>query len=361
MALQGNLRDFSVSEILQLLGTQKKTGCLLMKRDGGSVAIYLSDGRVVSARDPGMRADDPLLAFLRDIHRLSEEQYRGLLTLHRETGRDLEDLLLNGRYLEQEELAGLVERQILDTLLRLAHWENGDYRFDPAIAWKGERLVRLSTEGVLIEAARRADEQKRFAAHFADPNKVLGVRDLPNPQEPLSDEERELFGIIDGHHTIAEVTAAAPLTEYETHEALHRMIEAGWVEICGRRDPAVVTPEPSPVRPAPVHRRAVARELSMSAAALVVVAALLAGGHFVTRATPAERGPADVFVATQVRDLRKVLELYQREKGTYPERLEDLVSDRWISARELDVPGHRLRYRREDAGADYKLRLEREP
>ena len=360
MALQGNLNDFTVSEILQLLGTQTKTGCLLMKRDTETVVIYVSDGRIVSTRDPGMRADDPLLAFLRGIHRLSDEQYRGLLTLHRETDRDLEDLLLNGRYMEQEELSSYVERQILETLLRLSHWDSGTYRFDPAIAWKGTRLVRLSTEGVLIEAARRLDESRRFQALFADPNKVLGVRDLPDPEEPISDEERELFGIIDGKHTIAEVTSAAPLTEYETHEALHRMMEAGWVEIGGRRDPGHVATEP-PARPTPVQRRALARELFVSAAAMVVVAGLLAGGHFVTRAAPADRGPTDVFVATQLRDLRKVLELYQRENGGYPERLEQLVEDRWLSNDGIQVPGHRLRYRREGTGADYRLRLEREP
>lgn len=360
MALQGNLRDFSVSEILQMIGTQQKTGCLLLTRDAEHLVIYVSDGRVVSARDPGMRADDPLLVLLRSIHRLPEEQYRGLVTIHRETGRDLEDLLLTGRYMEQEELAGYVERQILDTLLRLSHWDDGTYRFDPAIAWKGTRLVRLSTEGALIEAARRVDEQKRFRAMFADPHQVLGVRDLPDPEEPLTDEERELFGIIDGKHTLAEVTDAAPLTEYETHEALHRLMEAGWVEKTGRRDPGQAPP-PVPTRSAPVERRALARELLVSAAALVVVAGLLAGGYFVTRAMPADPRPAEVFVATQLRDLRKVLELYRRETGAYPERLQLLVEDHWIGARELQVPGHRLRYRREGAGADYRLRLEPAP
>jgi len=358
VALQGSLQDFTVSEILQLLGTQQKTGCLMLKREAENLSIYVSDGRVVSARDPGMRPDDPLVAFLRDIHRLPEEQYRGLLTLNRETGRDLEDLLLNGRYMEQEELSSYVERQILDTLLRLSRWDSGTYRFDPAVAWKGARLVKLSTEGALIEAARRVDEHKRFRALFADPHKVLGVRDLPDPEEPLSDEERDLFGIIDGQHTIAEVTSAAPLTEYETHEALHRLMEAGWVEIIGRRDPGHVATDVA-ARPTPVQRRAVARDLLVSAAAVVVVAALLAGGHWVTRATPAGLDPTDVFVATQLRDLRKVLELYQRENGGYPERLEQLVEDRWLSAQEIAVPGHRLRYRREGAGANYRLELDR--
>src|SRR5262245_11165861 len=360
MALQGNLRDFSVSEILQLLGTQKKTGCLLLNRTGENAVVYVGEGRVVSARDPGMKADDPLLAFLKDIHRLPEEQYRGLTTIHRETGRDLEDLLLNGRYMEQDELAGYIERQILDTLLRVSSWDDGTYRFDPAVTWKADRLVRLSTEGVLIEAARRIDERKRFAHLFADPHQVLGVRDLPDPDEPLSDEERELFGIIDGKHTLAEVTAAAPLTEYETQEALHRLIESGWVEAVGRRDPGILAPE-SPPRPPPIRPRALARELFVTAAAVVVVAVLVAGGHLATRPTPASRSASDVFVAAQMRDLRKVLDLYQRENGRYPERLEQLVEDHWLAANGIAIPGHRLQYRRQGSGADYRLRLDREP
>ncbi|MEK7330109.1 MAG: DUF4388 domain-containing protein [Candidatus Eisenbacteria bacterium] len=358
MALQGNLRDFSVSEILQLLGTQKKTGCLLLQRDAETCIVYVNDGRVVSARDPGMRPDDPLVRFLREIHRLSEEQYRGLLTIHRETGRDLEDLLLTGRYMDQEELASYIERQILATLLCLSHWESGSYRFDPAVTWKGARLVRLSTEGALIESARRVDEHKRHRALFTDAHQLLGVRDLPDPDDPLSEEERELFGIIDGQHTVTEVAAAAPLTEYETHEALQRMMEAQWVEFVGRRDPGRVAAAP-PARGAVPRGRALAREFLAVAAALIVMASLLVGGRFMTRSSAIPTASGDVFVATQMRDLRKMLELYRREHGVYPERLGQLVEDDWLAARNLTISNHRLRYRRSPSGTDYQLQLDR--
>jgi hypothetical protein len=357
MALQGNLRDFSVSEILQLLGTQKKTGCLLLQRDAETCVVYVGDGRIVSARDPGMRPDDPLVRFLRVIHRLSEEQYRGVLTLHRETGRDLEDLLLTGRYMDQEELASCIERQILDTLLQLSHWESGSYRFDPAVTWKGARLVKLSTEGALIEAARLIDENKRHRAVFADPHQLLGVRDLPDPDDPLSEEERELFGIIDGQHTLAEVAAAAPLTEYETHEALHRMMEAQWVEFAGRREPGRVAAAP-PARGAVPRRRTLAREFLAVAVALIVMAGLLVGGRFMTRSSVIPAASGDVFVATQIRDLRMMLELYRRDHGVYPQQLAELVEDDWLTARDLVVPHHRLRYRRAPSGTDYQLQLD---
>src|SRR5207244_3918709 len=130
------LRDFSVTEILQLLGTQRKTGCLVLEWDERRAVFYVIDGRIVSTRQPGMAKDDPLLRFLLKIRRLSNEQYRGILTIQRESNRDLEDLLVNGRYLEAEELGQYIERQILDDLLRVTAWENGAYHFDSNARWQ---------------------------------------------------------------------------------------------------------------------------------------------------------------------------------------------------------------------------------
>lgn len=354
MALQGNLRDFSVSEILQLLGTQKKTGCLLLERGGDRRAVFVLEGRIVSAREPGMRPDDPLLRFLRSIQRFSDEQHRGLLAIHKETGRDLEDLILNGRYLDQDELAAYVERQILDTLLELAYWETGSYRFDPMVTWKGARLVKLSAEGALIEAARRVDEQKRYRTLFTDPHQLLGVRDLPDPDAQLSEEERELFGIIDGQHTVAQVIAAAPLTEYETQEALHRLMEAGWVEFVGRRDPGAE--DTARERPAPARAR-VLRQILIGCSVVIAVAGTTIGGQILTRPSSAASDTPDVFAAAQIRDLRQVLELYRREHGGYPDRLERLVDDDWIGAERLEIGDHRLRYTQTSGGRDYRIEL----
>ncbi len=359
MALQGNLRDFSATEILQLLGTQKKTGCLTLEWNTERAMVYVQEGRIVSTRRVGMAKDDPLLGFLRSVHRLSDEQYRGILTIQRESSRDLEDLLLNGRYLAAEELAGYLERQILDELMRLTRWESGTYRFDPNNRWNSPPLVRLSIEGAMIEAARRVDEQKRFVQIFKDPYQLLGVHDLPDPEEPLSDEERELFGIIDGRHTLAEVVDAAPLSEYEAYESLHRMLESKWIEFVGRRDPGL--PVESPQRPARVRARrpALVWEIGMALLAIALMVGLRAGARALHPAAPGG-GEGDVFTAAQVRDLRFALDLYRRERGTYPAQLEDLVEDRWMGGEQMRFPGYSLQYHRDHGGQSYQLELTRE-
>jgi len=360
MALQGNLRDFSATEILQLVASQKKTGCLMMEWNTERAVVHVQEGRIVSTRNRGQQKDDPLLLFLHKVHRLSDEQYQGILTIQRESNRDAEDLLLNGRYLDADELAGYVERQMLDDLTRVVRWEDGTYRFDPHTRWSAPPVVRLSIEGALIEASRRVDEQKRFVQEFRDPYQLLGVHDLPDPNEPLSEEERELFGIVDGQHTVQEIVDAAPLSEYEAYEALFRMLQAHWVEVVGRRDPSQMPAAPSvapSVRLAP-------RDLSWMRELLVAIAVVLFafgiryGGQRLAASAPAPP-TNDVFAAAQMRDLRFALDLFRREHGGYPASLQDLIDARWIDTQQVHVSGYTLHYLPLEGGASYQLSIDR--
>ena len=89
MSLQGNLREFSSTEILQLLASQRKTGCLVIEQGNQHGRVYVLDGRIVSTRNDVPIDQDSLFRFLRRVHRLSEEQLRGIITLHAESDRDL--------------------------------------------------------------------------------------------------------------------------------------------------------------------------------------------------------------------------------------------------------------------------------
>lgn len=353
MALQGNLRDFPMGEILQLLGSQKKTGCLVIHGPGAEGAIYVNDGRIVSTREPGLARGDALLAFLRTIHRLSDEQIQGLVTIHGESKRDLEDLLVNGRYLEADELSGYLERQVLNDLMRYADWREGTYQFDPQRRWPFAPLVKMSIEGALIELARRADEDKRYSQVLQDPRTLLGVRDLPDPSDPITEEERELFGVIDGRHTLSEVIDAAPMTPFEARESLFRMIESGWIETVGRRDAGA---PPPPVAAPPARSRSIGRELAVALAVAVAVVVLRFGAHTLGPRA-ARSSPDDAYAATQVRDLRLALDLYRHERGAYPTNLDQLTEARWIEPSLLKVPGYVLQYHLVRGGADYALEL----
>ncbi len=61
MALEGNLSDFGLEEILQLIAVQQKSGFLILKQDQEMV-FYFDRGTLVSTRDRRGPGNDPLVA-----------------------------------------------------------------------------------------------------------------------------------------------------------------------------------------------------------------------------------------------------------------------------------------------------------
>ena len=47
MALEGTIKDFGLADILQLIGIQRKTGILVLEREGENVELKFLDGNVV--------------------------------------------------------------------------------------------------------------------------------------------------------------------------------------------------------------------------------------------------------------------------------------------------------------------------
>jgi hypothetical protein len=343
MGLSGSLREFALSEILQLLSSQRKTGSLRMTRGSDTRVLYLLEGRIAAVRDKGFGDEDPLASFLRRVHRLSNEQVRGISSIHAESGRDLVDLLLNGRYIEREELAVLYERLVLDVLHEMLGWEDGQYSFSNVSPPETVLPLSLSTESMLMEAVRRTDEMRRYKAQLTDPSLVLGLKELPDPDAALSEEEKELFGLVDGRRTLGELVQEAPLTDFEAYEALFRLVEAGWIEIQGRRAVEVVEPEAESVTAA--RGAALRREGTLAVAALVVVALfqVLAWRTTLPAAKPT-RLSEDAFATLGVRDVRFAIETYRASQGRYPETLRQLVESGWLTDRQLEPEGWKLLY-----------------
>ena len=57
MELRGNLRDFGLPDIIQLVAFGRKTGVLRVDSESGGAALYFHDGSVVHADSPGLEGE----------------------------------------------------------------------------------------------------------------------------------------------------------------------------------------------------------------------------------------------------------------------------------------------------------------
>src|SRR6266853_1527066 len=127
MALEGTLKDFSLADIFQLIGLQRKTGVLTLRAKDDTVTVTFLDGKVVGAD--------------------SLRQRLGFILVHY-------------GIISVEALKQALQRQIMQIVFRLFRWKDGDYHFsqETTIEYDRDYVVPVSAESILMEGARMIDE-----------------------------------------------------------------------------------------------------------------------------------------------------------------------------------------------------------
>lgn len=342
MALQGNLDDFSLPEILQLIAVQQKSGVLKLTAGEEVAVVFFEAGKIVSTRDRRRNAKDPLKPFLVRTGALTEPQLRQIETIEAESRRELTDILLSGNYMAQEALGHALEQQIQDTLHQLLTWKTGSYHFsgDGRTVPKFAVNVRLNTEGLLMESMRRIDEFARYRETFTSPAMVLRPKALALPPKEMSTQEQRILPLVDGLRPLRDLMAQSKLVEFEAYEALHHLLDLGVIEVALGAAPPKVTPiarEPDQTQASPSYGGVLAAGV---AAAAVLVAVAIALWVSPTLLSQAERAgapqvvpnPPEIALVDEAARVSLALETYRRIRGEYPADLETLAREGFLPA-----------------------------
>ncbi len=157
-ALEGDLRHFYTTEVLQFLQLAGATGRLEFERANERVELFLSHGRPVFARasGPAVRTGDVLL----HRRRVSREALeRALAAQSARPGQRLGSLLVEGGAATRDDVAQAVGEVLRRIVYGLLLWTDGRFRFEPGPARASDDLEPdLDVDRLILEGLRRADE-----------------------------------------------------------------------------------------------------------------------------------------------------------------------------------------------------------
>ena len=354
MALQGNLDDFSLPEILQLIAVQQKSGVLKLTSGSDVAVIFFDGGRVCSTRDRRRNSRDPLKTFLVQTGHITQAQLKQIETIEAESRRELTDVLLSGNYMTSENLAVAIQDQIQDTMHQLLTWKQGTYHFsgDARTVPKFAANVRLNTEGLLMESMRRLDEIVRYKQTLSSPAMVLRPKALAVPPKDMTGPEQRVLPLVDGLRPLRDIAAQSKLVEFEVYEALHHLLELGVIEVSLGAAPAVkVTPIVKETVVAPPRSMAVPIALAVLAASFAI--GMWGTPALYSQAERTVRHPPEV--ASTVDDSQRLalaLEVYKSIRGGYPTELRALSREGFVPP--ATVSAFKKRFDYESDGSSYR-------
>lgn len=356
MALQGSLQDFGLSDILQLISMQRKTGILTVRSDHETVRIVFFEGAIIDADAEPRRMEDRLGYTLVRTGRLTQEQLRRALDVQQQTLKKLGLVLLDLKFIDEKTLKEALEIQITQTIFRTFRWKSGSYHFENRddIQVDSRLHVVLSTDNILMEGVQIIDEWPIIQKRIPDmqmvfrprvPKEAVEIREAPTEidfqfgrggTEPtaqaaeavtMTPEEFRVFALVDGRNTVQDIIDQSPLPEFTVLKYLFDLSNRALIEPVRRvSEQAVVEVEEAPAAPLP--EGAVGRLMPTVALGVVVV---LLGLSWLRPLYPA--APTDQPILRQLRvasalDLARTMALgFYIVHGAWPRTVQEMVPD----------------------------------
>jgi hypothetical protein len=129
MALRGNLRDFTVTQLLNLINLAHKTGTLVIEGSSDAARIAFRDGKLSYAQIG--QEDNRLASILHRSSRLTTGQLRAIqIRAAQVSDKELGLLLINAGYMAQDDILNSLQAYFTDVVRRLFTWVEGFFRFE---------------------------------------------------------------------------------------------------------------------------------------------------------------------------------------------------------------------------------------
>jgi hypothetical protein len=269
MPIEGPLRELGMHDVFQLLHLSRKTGMLTChsdvpchserseesasggQADSSSAAPPLNDktaalpprndksrgfvlfesGRVIHA---GMGSQpstvEEMLVAAGRITPLDLEYARRFQT----PGATILQVLLQAGAITPRELERQVRRQLESVVFELMAWRDGFFSFEERAVddVSLETRVRLSTESLLMESARRIDEWARIADRVPSLSAVPVLADQdPGTRLDLAPQEWEVLALVNDARDVHGIAETLGRPAFEIAKTLSRLIDIGLVAI----------------------------------------------------------------------------------------------------------------------------------
>jgi len=224
--MEGDLREFPLSEILQFISLGSRTGVLEILRRDGVYGVRFTAGTIT-----GLTADGWAIAQeLREAHVLDGDALSGLLAGNADI-QELRSALLAGGYMTAEEWTVFVARQVERLLYTLFDAREGKFRFRQSPAQEGTWLpVRVTADRAVLEGTRWSETWSRSADVVPSRQSRFARADPPSAQtRQISPTQWRVYVVLAEPGNVVQIAARAILTEVEVVESLQTLIEHGLV------------------------------------------------------------------------------------------------------------------------------------
>jgi hypothetical protein len=234
MALKGNLKDFSLTQLLNLIRLARKTGDLIVEESGGPLHVFCQDGRLTFLARDGRKT--PLAEVMVKAGRVTDEELKLVRPdMALNSDKELALRLMDLGVVSQVDVLQAVSQQMLETLYPFFSASKGSFNFDPdARPSEDDITIAMELEAVILEGGRRTREAGRLQEVIPSLDivpRLAPQQDAKMRSINLSVDQWKVISFINGRNTMKQIGDYAGLSDFLSRRVFQELVTAGLVEL----------------------------------------------------------------------------------------------------------------------------------
>lgn len=241
MALKGNLKDFSIESIFQMIFMEKKGGRLSVASGKETILVFFDEGKIIHA-EQGQKIDKRRIKeVLLANQYMTEEQWDLLVKECERSFQPLWILLSSSLEHNIDAFIFLHQRHVEHVIFHLLQWRRGEYEYDPEEIPKLDKKVFRPIEGefLLMEEYRMIDEWKKLESKL--PPMETKIFTSPEYKEILDingiqydDKQRYILSIIEKPISLIDVIDSSQINICETGRSVEKLLSSGILTVLSK-------------------------------------------------------------------------------------------------------------------------------
>ena len=233
MAIEGDLRSLNITSVLQLISRERITGVLKIKKNTEVVDVGFIDGDITGAFFELGERVERLETYLVKSGMIGKNLFEMIEDIHHETKRPIMNIIIEDKYLTIEEIERTIKFKIQEVMDELFTWDHGEFKFEEGglIYPKSVIKIRMNTEALILESARRLDEWPRISKSISSSEIVYKKIDRPELKLQPGEDEARVLSLIDERRTVSDLVDISGLGKFHTYSCLYHLLSTGQIEV----------------------------------------------------------------------------------------------------------------------------------
>lgn len=236
LALEGRISDFSIGEIIQIIGMGRKTGTLIIEGAREQVSIYFNKGKAVYANPVYQREHLGNILVKHGV--VSRDDVNEALVRQRKldgrgTRLRIGSILVSMGVLSKEDLSKYISQQIKESIYQIMAEESGTFKFAPELDVSlHDIVIELNVEEIILEGTRLIDEWGMIKEKLVDFDDVYAINANPSEDNTikLTLDEWKTLSLLDGRRSINDVIEIAKLSRFDVCKTIFNFVQLGLVK-----------------------------------------------------------------------------------------------------------------------------------